>query len=71
MKRPWKCPVCDGAGLVSRPPYIAGDVQGWVSSDCAPHPCKPCVGIGIIWSDDGELKETDLQPEGERGEETG
>jgi hypothetical protein len=47
--KPHKCPVCDGAGLVSRPPWIAGDVPGWSSSDCAPHPCKPCFGTGIVW----------------------
>lgn len=46
---PHKCPVCNGTGLVSRPPYVAGDVEQWVS-DQANHPCRPCAGSGIIWS---------------------
>lgn len=47
---PHKCPVCNGQGLVSRPPWMAGDVYEWSSSDCAPHPCKACNGTGIVWS---------------------
>ena len=43
-----KCPVCDGTGLVSRPPGIAGDQQTWVDSQAAPYPCKACGGTGLI-----------------------
>jgi len=43
-----KCPVCDGTGLVSRPPWIAGDQESWVSSTTTPYPCKRCGGIGTI-----------------------
>ena len=43
-----KCPVCDGTGLVSRPPWIAGDVTEWVDSSCGPYPCKTCNGVGIL-----------------------
>lgn len=43
-----KCPVCDGTGLVSRPPHIAGDQRSWSSTSAAPHPCKRCEGIGTI-----------------------
>ena len=43
-----KCPVCDGQGLVSKPPYLAGDQQSWASSSTAPYPCKRCEGTGTI-----------------------
>jgi hypothetical protein len=47
---PHKCPVCDGSGLVSRPPYVAGDQREWSSSSCGPWPCKSCVGSGLLWA---------------------
>jgi len=43
-----KCPVCDGTGLVSKPPWIAGDVNEWVDSSSVPYTCKTCLGSGII-----------------------
>ena len=46
---PHKCPVCDGTGLVSRPPYIAGDVPVWVDNCTAPYPCRACLGTGLVW----------------------
>ena len=48
---PHKCPVCDGTGLVSRPPGIASDQMTWVDSGKAPYGCRPCQGSGIIWID--------------------
>lgn len=53
-----KCPVCNGTGLVSRPPGIAGDQQTWVSSDAGPYTCRTCGGSGII--KEHENKEIDL-----------
>ena len=47
---PHKCPVCDGMGLVSKPPYIAGDQSEWVTSSIGPYPCRACGGSGIVWS---------------------
>ena len=47
---PFKCPVCDGTGLVSKPPWIAGDQQTWISTSTGPWPCKACGGIGIVWA---------------------
>ena len=49
LKQPFKCPVCNGTGLVSRPPEIAGDVESWTSSTTNTYPCKACAGTGIIW----------------------
>jgi hypothetical protein len=49
---PYKCPVCDGSGLVSRPPYVAGDAPVWTSTSCGPWTCRACSGTGIIWFND-------------------
>lgn len=46
---PHKCPVCDGSGLVSRPPWIAGDQPYFATSSVGPWPCKVCQGAGILW----------------------
>jgi len=46
---PHKCPVCDGHGTVSRPPWVAGDQPEWTTSDTATYPCQACGGTGIIW----------------------
>ena len=43
-----KCPVCEGTGLVSRPPWVAGDQDCWVSSSTGPYTCRACNGQGII-----------------------
>ena len=43
-----KCPVCDGTGLVSRPPGIAGDQEYWISSSTGTYTCKCCNGSGLI-----------------------
>lgn len=41
------CPKCNGQGMVSKPPYIAGDVYEWSSSD-ASFACNVCNGAKII-----------------------
>ena len=43
-----KCPVCSGTGLVSRPPWVAGDQQVWAGTSFGPYPCKACDGIGMV-----------------------
>lgn len=43
-----KCPVCDGQGLVSRPPWIAGDVQSWSDSHTGSYECRACHGTGLL-----------------------
>ncbi|MDE2103448.1 MAG: hypothetical protein KGL39_39770 [Patescibacteria group bacterium] len=47
--QPHKCPVCDGTGLVSRPPGIPGDVTTWPSDGTYPYMCTACDGRGILW----------------------
>lgn len=48
-KRPYKCPVCDGTGLVSRPHYVAGDAKTWTSNNTGPYKCTACHGSGVIF----------------------
>lgn len=50
MSIPHKCPVCDGQGIVSRPPYLAGDVETWEDSQTS-YPCRACNGTGIVWGE--------------------
>ena len=58
---PVKCPVCDGHGTVSRPPWVAGDQHSWPGSTAGggPWPCRACGGIGIVTraalAEEGEL----------------
>lgn len=47
--KPYKCPVCDGSGKVSRPPHIPGDVASWTSNE-AVFECNTCTGSGVVWS---------------------
>ena len=46
---PCACPVCYGQGTVSKPPWIAGDVQTWETGDTQLYPCPPCRGTGLVW----------------------
>lgn len=42
------CPNCGGQKTVSKPPYIAGDVNSWVSSSMDTYSCPTCDGRGWI-----------------------
>lgn len=42
------CPVCNGYGKVSKPPWVAGDQHTWTSGDTALHECPACQGTGIL-----------------------
>ena len=42
-----KCPKCDGQGIVSKPPHIAGDVFEYTSSAIT-YTCDICDGKKII-----------------------
>ena len=41
------CPKCQGQGIVSKPPYIAGDIDQWTDSSSS-HSCDVCNGAKII-----------------------
>jgi len=61
-----KCPVCDGTGLVSKPPGIAGDQEVWDSADVGPYTCRVCLGKGIILTPT-EIKLASISIPGEGG----
>jgi hypothetical protein len=51
-----KCPCCNGTGLVSRPPGVAGDQMYFTSASVGPWPCRPCTGSGLLVVDDSSGK---------------
>lgn len=42
------CPKCQGQGIVSKPPWIAGDQTTWDDSTSTSHQCNVCKGNKII-----------------------
>ncbi len=48
---PYACPVCNGAGHLNRPPWIAGDQESWVANEIRTYPCSACDGTGIVWGE--------------------
>ncbi len=42
------CPKCNGQGMVSKPPWVAGDVTEWVA-DRTEYPCDVCHGNKIMF----------------------
>ena len=47
--KPHACPVCNGTGIVSRPPWVAGDQETWESGGATTWLCKACDGKGVLW----------------------
>jgi hypothetical protein len=56
MNTPHCCPVCNGHKTVSRPPWVAGDVESWVSTNTTGYECPACKGTGIVWEKPEENK---------------
>ena len=50
VQTPHKCPVCDGTGLVSRPPGVAGEQREWTDNQTKPYSCRACDGKGLLWA---------------------
>lgn len=49
-RKPYKCPVCSGKGLVPNGFYsCTGNTI--ISASTAPEQCKSCKGTGVVWSD--------------------
>jgi len=49
MGIPYRCPVCDGRGLVPNGFYRSVGVSDWGSSSVSPEKCKSCDGTGVVW----------------------
>lgn len=41
------CPKCNGQGVVSKPPHIAGDVELWSGTELS-YKCNLCDGKMVI-----------------------
>jgi len=55
-----KCPVCNGTGLVSRSPWVIGDIPGWSNAEAGLYPCQACGGRGMILAP-GECRPVDTE----------
>ena len=60
MAIPHKCPVCEGAGTTTKPPYVAGDQETWYASDCR-FPCPACKGTCIVWEKEITIRKGELK----------
>ena len=50
MKRPFKCPVCHGSGLVPMD-YYKNIYETSIAINTHPQTCRSCLGTGIVWND--------------------
>ena len=50
-----RCPTCNGQTTVSRPPYVAGDLPEWSTTDIRLYPCPTCKAKGWIHIPDLEV----------------
>ena len=46
---PFRCPICNGIGLVDEGFYTQNMDGIWTTSRCGKEPCKSCNGTGIVW----------------------
>jgi hypothetical protein len=49
MAIPYKCPICNGTGLVPNGFYRAIGVVDSITNSVGPEQCKSCNGTGIVW----------------------
>ena len=49
MAIPFRCPVCNGTGLVPRNFYLAIGVTGSLGNAVMAEKCRSCSGTGIVW----------------------
>ena len=56
MRRPFKCPVCGGRGIVPNGFY---DIFPQSITSITSETCKTCHGTGIIWGED--IAEVDFE----------
>jgi len=51
MKTPYRCPVCNGQGLVQNGFYMAIGVDSYNSTNAMPETCRSCNGTGVVWDE--------------------
>lgn len=47
----FECPHCRGQKTTSKPPWVVGDQETWVTSDTNLYPCPTCDGKGYLLID--------------------
>ena len=56
--KPYKCPVCDGHGIVPGGFYLS--TNQYSVSNYTSEICRACNGKGIIWGDDEDEQRSDF-----------
>jgi len=62
MKSCYRCPICEGNGLVPGGYYMRVHGVAW-SSITTVETCRACDGTGIIWDPQPDLLSHELDPE--------
>jgi hypothetical protein len=65
MTQPYRCPVCNGNGLVPNG-FYSQTSGGWASASTAPETCRSCDGSGFVW-----LHSTNMESQAAPQETTG
>lgn len=51
-KIPFKCPVCEGRGIVPAWFYILPPPMAQITAaDTGSRVCRPCGGMGVLWGE--------------------
>lgn len=50
--KPHRCPICQGQGHVSTPPWVGGDAGLKSSAVTELYTCSACNQTGVLWSED-------------------
>lgn len=58
----YKCPVCQGTGLVPNGFYSNPGMPTYSSTSTSPETCKSCNGTGIVYDFDGLNKNNQISP---------
>lgn len=46
---PQRCMVCQGLGMVARPPWVDALMDEWASGGTGGYECEECLGSGVVW----------------------
>jgi hypothetical protein len=46
-KRPHRCPVCGGKGIVPNG-FYSSPSSSWVGNSATPEMCRACTGAGVV-----------------------
>lgn len=55
---PYKCPVCDGRGIVPGGFYLSTG-QSWAFNKSY-EPCRSCHGTGVVWDVENVMRRSNI-----------